>query len=146
MSDLRHLLAPLDGGGVDYSAALAAFLAEQRDIPFVWGASDCCLFAADWALAVTGDDPAGDLRGGYDNAANAWRVIVVERGRVGLISRSGWADRVGDPRIGDVGLIGNTPKAPAIFAGGSSWYLKGPTVGVSLVMSPIITRIWAAPE
>lgn len=39
------------------------FLRARRDMPFEWGANDCCLFACDCIKAITGVDPAVDYRG-----------------------------------------------------------------------------------
>jgi hypothetical protein len=53
---------------------LAAFIEARRSRPFVWGAHDCCLFAADWVAMATGKDPAADLRGTYATALGAKRI------------------------------------------------------------------------
>ncbi len=51
-------------------------LVEQRmAAPFAWGSNDCCLFAADAVLAITGQDLAADLRGTYSSAQQAARVL-----------------------------------------------------------------------
>jgi len=47
----------------DWRARLAAFIEARRATPFVWGAHDCCLFAADAVLAMGGPDVAAPLRG-----------------------------------------------------------------------------------
>lgn len=47
----------------DWPERLAAAIDARRDVPFAWGANDCCLFAADIVLAITGVDLAADLRG-----------------------------------------------------------------------------------
>lgn len=50
-------------------------LLEQVDLarsaPFAWGAHDCCTFAADCVLAMTGVDPMERFRGRYSSAAGA---------------------------------------------------------------------------
>jgi len=53
---------------------LAAFIDERRHRPFAWGEHDCCLFAADWVLALTGIDPAAALRARYDRELGAARL------------------------------------------------------------------------
>jgi hypothetical protein len=44
--------------------------------PHAWGAHDCATFASDCIEAMTGTDPMADLRGRYDSAVSAARVIV----------------------------------------------------------------------
>lgn len=46
--------------------------------PFVWGQSDCLLWCANCAKAITGRDPAADLRGRYSTAIEARRVMKAE--------------------------------------------------------------------
>ncbi|MGD0586693.1 MAG: hypothetical protein ABSA86_13140 [Oryzomonas sp.] len=49
--------------------------------PFEWGKHDCCLFASDTVLELTGTDHAADLRGTYSSALEAAKVLK-ERGGV----------------------------------------------------------------
>lgn len=58
-----------------WEIALSAFLADRRTCPFAWGTNDCCLFACDAALAITGMDLAADFRGHYTDRASAGAVI-----------------------------------------------------------------------
>lgn len=56
---------------------ILAELCEARvALPFAWGSNDCALFAADVVLALTGVDPAGDLRGAYSTEAEAEAIIA----------------------------------------------------------------------
>lgn len=59
----------------DWPELLAAFVESRRAAPFVWGENDCVMFAADCALAITGNDPAIVYRGSYSTAAGAARII-----------------------------------------------------------------------
>jgi hypothetical protein len=54
---------------------LAAFVSARREHPFVWGAQDCCTFAADAVIAMTGRDPLADFRGRYSTEDEADAVI-----------------------------------------------------------------------
>lgn len=54
---------------------LGDFAASRRDTPFAWGENDCCLFACDAVLAMTGVDMAADFRGKYDDALGARRML-----------------------------------------------------------------------
>jgi hypothetical protein len=59
----------------DWPERLAALVAARKDTPFAWGANDCCSFAADAALAVTGHDPFALHRGRYATEAGADDVV-----------------------------------------------------------------------
>jgi hypothetical protein len=59
---------------------LHAFLLARATAPFVWGANDCALFAADAIEAMTGVDIAADFRGSdgrgkYHDEASAFALI-----------------------------------------------------------------------
>lgn len=54
---------------------LAATVEQYRRAPFAWGTSDCVIFAADCAKALTGADPAVDYRGKYSDAAGAVAIV-----------------------------------------------------------------------
>ncbi len=115
--------------------ALTDFLAEAVRRQFRWGQHDCMLFAADWARALTGVDPAASLRGAYDSRCAA--EILIERfgGHEALVGRllegSGWT-RVAEPRAGNIGIVTvptrqhpNGGVAAAVCTGrrGTSWAL-----------------------
>ena len=51
------------------------FLRDHFHKPFVWGENDCCLFAANGVLAITGVDIAADFRGKYTDLPSALRAI-----------------------------------------------------------------------
>ncbi len=65
---------------------LAAFIEARRHTPFKWGESDCCLFAADALLAMTGVDVAAHNRGKYDTARGALALIKEAGGVSGLVA------------------------------------------------------------
>jgi hypothetical protein len=60
---------------VDWPERLAALVAARAAAPFAWGTNDCCSFAADVALAVTGADPFAAHRGRYSTEAGAEDVV-----------------------------------------------------------------------
>lgn len=70
----------------DWQLRLESFVAQRQSVPFVWGANDCALFAADAVQAITGRDPAPHLRG-HRNARQAI-CAVREHGGLGAIA---WA-------------------------------------------------------
>lgn len=59
----------------DWPTKLAEFIEQRRKKPFVWGKYDCCLFAADSTLLLTGIDMASDLRGQYSGWHSATRLV-----------------------------------------------------------------------
>jgi len=75
----------------DWQSRLQACRAERCERPFAWGALDCALWGADCVHAVTGTDPAADLRGTYSDAAGAARVVA----------RLGGLRAIGDARLGE---------------------------------------------
>ena len=73
---------------------LNAFIESRRHTTFQWGVNDCCLFAADWAFAFTGQDPAAHWRDTYDTALSANHLLKGAGGVVSLANRAllplGW--------------------------------------------------------
>ncbi len=67
----------------NWPSLLAAFLADEK--PFAWGSRDCCLFAADAVLCVTGIDPAIDFRHRYTTAKGAASVLKQYGGLEGAV-------------------------------------------------------------
>lgn len=55
--------------------SLLSFVESRRGVPHAWGTNDCCLFAADAILAMTGVDHAADLRGTYSTEREANEII-----------------------------------------------------------------------
>lgn len=50
-----------------------------------WGTNDCCLFASTCCEAVTGIDPARQLRGTYSTKAEAEAIIAAAGGIAALV-------------------------------------------------------------
>jgi hypothetical protein len=90
---------------------LPQFLSEALRRPFRRGDHDCMTFAADWAVVVTGQDPAASWRGAYSDAAGAARILEQHGGARAMVGAQleaqGWR-RVADPAAGDIALI-NAP-------------------------------------
>lgn len=59
----------------DWPERLAELVAARVAMPFAWGTHDCCTFAADVALAITGADPFAQHRGRYATEAGADGVV-----------------------------------------------------------------------
>jgi hypothetical protein len=100
--------------------------------PFLWGKSDCCLTACDAVLAITGIDPAGELRGRCHDRRSAIRVMRdyagggVEKTVATAFAACGFGDV--PPlfaRRGDCGLI-STDDGPALaVCMGKNWAAQG---------------------
>lgn len=59
----------------DWTTRLNEAIKAAQGRPFSWGEFDCCLFAADCAVAVCGVDPAERYRGKYKSEAGAKRQL-----------------------------------------------------------------------
>lgn len=59
----------------DWPERLAALVEARRDARFAWGMHDCCSFAADAGVAVTGRDWLAPHRGQYADEAGADAII-----------------------------------------------------------------------
>jgi len=60
----------------NWTEVLADEVALASSQPFVWGKLDCCLFAANVVLAITGKDFASEFRGHYSTAAGAKKALI----------------------------------------------------------------------
>jgi uncharacterized protein DUF6950 len=88
---------------------LAEFLSAALARDFAWGRHDCMLFAADWALALTGRDPAAPWRGTYSDEAGARAIIQASGGPIKMVQDAldgcGWSRVLTIPnREGDIVL------------------------------------------
>ena len=93
----------------DWPARLRRFLEDRKRTPFAWGRNDCCLFAADAVLAITGTDAAAAWRG-YRTARGAATRLDRHGGVAGLMREAaaahGWAEILpAFARRGDVVLL-----------------------------------------
>lgn len=106
-----------------------AFLQNQRWKRFEWGASDCCLFVADWVREVTGDDPAKDFRGSYSNASGARNALYSGGGYLSILRRSGWKE-TGRAYPGDIAVLNVSGKRlMALWCEG--WFWRAPLSGIA---------------
>lgn len=108
----------------DWQQRLAELMMQRRVALFQWGVHDCCLFAADAVLAVTGHDLAADLRGTYTSADEAARLLRRLGGVQGVaINRAGPVVPVAMAQAGDIGLCVQDPARPALAVyGGTAWH------------------------
>jgi hypothetical protein len=110
----------------DWQTRFAACLAQRWARPFEWGQQDCALFAADGVLACTGVDPAADLRGQYDSALTAMRVLELHGGLAGIAaSRLGPEIAPALAQPGDIGLVINDGRECLAVCSGPMWLAPG---------------------
>ena len=58
-----------------WEGILCEVIENSKDRPFVYGTFDCCLFAGDCILAVTGIDHMAEFRNAYNNKREAHEAI-----------------------------------------------------------------------
>jgi hypothetical protein len=59
----------------NWPSALVDHIDANRKTPFAWGSHDCMLWGASCVEAITGIDPAAEIRGTYSSALAAYRII-----------------------------------------------------------------------
>jgi hypothetical protein len=72
------------------ACVLTTFMESRRTKKFSWGQHDCAMLAFDAVFAMTGKDPANDLRGTYNCARSATEIA----------SKAGGLGHILDARIG----------------------------------------------
>lgn len=89
-----------------WQIALSRAVKERMNKPFAWGTHDCCLFAAACVHAVTGKDPALDVRGTYHTAQDA-AMILRDLGGLLHVAESRFGEEVPAlmAQAGDVALV-----------------------------------------
>lgn len=125
---------------------LAAFMREAARQPFTYGEWDCAMTLANWVRAVTGEDPASDLRGSYGSEMS-WKRLVAKAGSLdrlidGIALKAGLKPTespvVGDIAVVECAVIG-TPKAVIAGAIGTprGWAVKLNN-GVACDLFPVV--------
>jgi hypothetical protein len=118
----------------DWQPRLQALIQQRQAQPFAWGLHDCCLFVCDGIEAITGHDPAADLRG-YSTEREALRVLQAHGGVRGLAeSRAGKSVPVLAAQVGDVGLLPLDGRDTLALCGGAHWLAPG---ALGLVALPL---------
>lgn len=107
----------------DWPTRLIAFIDERAAAPFAWGPNDCCTYAADGVLAITGEDPMPELRGAYIDAAGALRLIA-EKSLRDRLAEKFEAIPIGQARRGDVVIVEQEGREVVMIVEGAT--LVGP--------------------
>jgi hypothetical protein len=89
----------------DWQLRFETFTAARRSTPFVWGSSDCVLFAADCVMAITGGDVPGELRA--HTCARTAAQAVRRLGGIPNVAKLAWGESLPSTlaSVGDVVLL-----------------------------------------
>ncbi|HED3137406.1 DUF6950 family protein [Citrobacter farmeri] len=125
----------------DWQNRLNAVMKAAIERPFSWGKHDCCLFAADCAQAMCGDDYAADWRGAYDSEPGAKKAILRGGGSLEkVIARYLDEVPVKLAQRGDIAIVENGgAKCAGVVYSGSVW-VPGENGLVSLRVKPL--SVW----
>lgn len=107
----------------DWTTRLHDVIKAAHGRPFSWGEFDCCIFAADCALAVCNVDPAADYRGKYTTEVGAKRLLNKNHGSLEAAWDASFA-RVAPAFVqrGDVALYeGPGGRCVAVFWANEYW-------------------------
>ena len=126
----------------DWQTRFAAFAIERAALPFAWGHNDCCLFAADAVLALTGEDFARDWRGSYTSATAAARLLS-QRGGLPQIASDALGAAISPlmANLGDVVLVENSGRELLAVCNGTSVICPG-EAGLVVLGMDAATAAW----
>lgn len=126
----------------NWRALFSAAIEARRNTPLAWGASDCCLSAADLARSYCGVDHAAPLRG-YSTPEGAVRALR----RLGFASVAEYLDsilpRAARPREGDVVLIPSPPLDVLMISAGGGMAWGQDDLGLARVAIPAHALFWS---
>lgn len=124
---------------------LDALVGASLRRPFVWGEHDCCLFAADAVLAITGTDPATGLRGTYRTEAQAQALLQQLGGLQAIGARAGQAVAPLMAQAGDVGLVNDGQRDLLAVCTGPHW-LAPCRRGLAVLPFNTASMAWRVPH
>ena len=110
-----------------------------------WGARDCAVAAADHVRAMTGRDPMADLRGLYDDARGAARILREGGGFLAVVEA-----RIGLPRVeagrAEVAMLPSEPWPVLAVRVGRFWASPAPDGGRTYLRVDAVTPLaaWGA--
>lgn len=107
----------------DWHNRLIAVIRAAEKRPFLWGEHDCCLFAADCAEAMTGDNFADCWRGTYDSETGAKKALLRGGGSLEKVLAK-YLDEVPVKMAqrGDIAVVENAgTRCAGVIYGGAVW-------------------------
>lgn len=125
----------------DWHNRLIAVIRAAEKRPFLWGEHDCCLFAADCAEAMTGDNFADGWRGTYDSETGAKKALLRGGGSLEkVLSKYLHEVSVKMAQRGDIAVVENAgTRCAGVIYGGAVW-VPGETGLVCLRIKPL--SVW----
>lgn len=122
----------------DWQQRLIAVIKAAEMRPFLWGEHDCCLFAADCAQAMCGEDFAADFRGSYGTETGAKKAILRGGGTLEKVFAK-YLDEVPVKlaRRGDIAIIENSGRRCAGVVWGGAICVPGDDYLLRLRVKPI---------
>lgn len=124
----------------DWHNRLIAVIRAAEKRPFLLGEHDCCLFAADCAEAMTGDNFADGWRGTYDSETGAKKALLRGGGSLEKVLAK-YLDEVPVKMAqrGDIAVVENAgTRCAGVIYGGAVW-VPGETGLVCLRIKPLST-------
>ncbi|RHH99311.1 hypothetical protein DW184_19395 [Enterobacter cloacae] len=124
----------------DWHNRLIAVIRAAEKRPFLWGEHDCCLFAADCAEAMTGENFADGWRGKYDSETGAKKALLRGGGSLEKILGK-YLDEVPVKMAqrGDIAVVENAgTRCAGVIYGGAVW-VPGEAGLVCLRVKPMST-------
>lgn len=122
----------------DWHNRLIAVIRAAEKRPFLWGEHDCCLFAADCAEAMTGDNFSDGWRGTYDSETGAKKALLRGGGSLEKVLAK-YLDEVPVKMAqrGDIAVVENAgTRCAGVIYGGAVW-VPGETGLVCLRIKPL---------
>jgi len=120
---------------LDWQIRFEAFIASRRRVPFVWGANDCALFAADCVHAITGQDPAPPGLRSHRTEKQALRTLQRHGGLQGIATRAlGQPIPASQAGVGDVVLSKSGTRPMLSICNGSTVFAPSAHGLVSLAL------------
>jgi hypothetical protein len=136
---------PFDAVADPAQVRLNRLLADRMARPFAWGVQDCCIFAADCVQALTGVDPAADVRGTYADAAGALATLEAQGGITTVGARAGAPIPPLDARAGDVGVVRLDARDMLAVCVGALW-LAPAAGGLAALPFTAAAQAWRVPR
>ncbi|MGT2566011.1 DUF6950 family protein [Enterobacter kobei] len=124
----------------DWHNRLIAVIRAAEKRSFLWGEHDCCLFAADCAEAMTGDNFANGWRGTYDSETGAKKALLRGGGTLEKVLAK-YLDEVPVKMAqrGDIAVVENSgTRCAGVIYGGAVW-VPGEAGLVCLRIKPLST-------
>jgi len=125
----------------DWQACLAKYMHNEARSAFVYGKSDCALFAAGAIKAMTGTDTATEWRGKYTTLKGGLRVLR-RSGYSDHIAAAAWFMPYGNrARVGDIAVLA-ADEGPSLGVVQGEWVYCRTLGGIGLVPVSEIKRVF----